>query len=57
MSFNPDPSKQAREITFSRKKHLRMILDNKLNFQKHLKNILNKVNYWAITETAKHFAE
>ena len=57
MSFNPDPSKQAQEITFSRKKHLRMILDNKLNFQKHLKNVLNKVNYWAITETAKHFAE
>ena len=29
---------------------LGMILDNKLNFQEHLKNILNKVNkYWAIT--------
>ena len=25
-------------------KHLGMILDNKLNFQEHLKNILNKVN-------------
>ena len=24
--------------------HLRMILDNKLNFQEHLKNTLNKVN-------------
>ena len=31
-------------------KHLGLILDNKLNFQEHLKNILNKVNkYWAIT--------
>ena len=25
-------------------KHLGMILDTKLNFQEHLKNILNKVN-------------
>ena len=66
MSFNPDPSKQAQEVTFSRKiqktchpsiyfnnksvkqvpsqKHLGLILDNKLNFQEHLVNILNKVN-------------
>ena len=66
MSFNPNPSKQAQEVIFSRKiqktchptvcfknklvkqvpsqKHLGLILDNKLNFQEHLKNILNKVN-------------
>ena len=66
MSFNPDPSKQAQEVIFSRKiqktchpsiyfnnksvkqvpsqKHLELILDNKLNFQEHLKNISNKVN-------------
>ena len=25
-------------------KHLKLLLDNKLNFQEHLKNILNKVN-------------
>ena len=66
MIFNPDPSKQAQEVIFSRKiqktchpsiyfnnksvkqvpsqKHLGIILDNKLNFQEHLNNILNKVN-------------
>ena len=66
MSFNPDPSKQAHEVIFSRRmqktchpsiyfnnksvkqvssqKHLGLILDNKLNFQEHLHNILNKVN-------------
>ena len=66
MGFNPDPSKQAQEVVFSRKiqktchpsiyfnnksvkqvpsqKHLGLILDNKLNFQEHLKNMLNKVN-------------
>ena len=66
MSFNPEPSKQAQEVFFSRKiqkpsnfpiylnnklvkqvpsqKHLRMISHNKLNFQEHLKNTLNKVN-------------
>ena len=66
MSFNPDPSKQAQEVIFSRKvqktchpsiyfsnksvkqvssqKHLGLILDSKLNFQEHLKNILNKVD-------------
>ena len=66
MSFNPNPSKQAQEVIFSRKvqktchhsiyfnnksvkqvssqKHLGLILDSKLNFQEHLKNILNKVD-------------
>ena len=66
MSFNPDPSKQAQEVIFSRKhqnishpsiyfdnnpiesvssqKHLGMILDTKLNFQEHIKNMLTKVN-------------
>ena len=64
--FNPNPSKQAREVIFNRKiqktcyssiyfsnksvkqvpsqKHLGLTLDNKLNFKKHLKNILNEVN-------------
>ena len=66
MSFNPDPSKQAQEVIFSRKlqksvypslhfnniavaqsttqKHLGMLLDVKLDFQEHLKNIYSKVN-------------
>ena len=66
MSFNPEPSKQAQEVIFSRKlqkinhpsiyfnnnpidqvssqKHLGMILDAKLNFQEHIKNLLTKVN-------------
>ena len=66
MSFNPDPSKQAQEVIFSRKlqksthptlsfnnntltqsvtqKHLGMLLDTKLDFQGHLKSILNKLN-------------
>ena len=66
MSFNPDPSKQAQEVIFSRKlqksvypplhfnniavtqsttqKHLGMILDVKLDFQGHLKNIYSKFN-------------
>ena len=66
MSFNPDPSKQALKVIFSRKhqktnhppiyfnnnpietvssqKHLGMILDTKLNFQEHIKNILTKVS-------------
>ena len=65
-SFNPDPSKQAQEVIFSRKleksvypplhfnniavtqsttqKHLGMLLDVKLDFQGHLKNIYSKVN-------------
>ena len=59
MSFNPDPTKQAQEVIFSRKlmkpihplikfnnlhaqsassqKHLGLILDEKLNFEYHLK--------------------
>ena len=66
MSFNPNPSKLAQEVTFSRKrqnlnhdsiyfnhnlvqqvssqKHLGMHLDTKLNFQKHLDNIMSKVD-------------
>ena len=66
MSFNPDPSKEAQEIIFSRKlqkiihpsiyfnnnpidqtlsqKRLEMILNTKLNFQEHIKNIPTKVN-------------
>ena len=66
MSFNPDPSKQAQEVIFSRKiqktchpsiyfnnksvkqvpsqNHLGLPLDNKLNFQEHLQNILNKAD-------------
>ena len=66
MTFNPDRSKQAQEIIFSRKlkkarhpplllnnnnvsqvnsqKHLGVILDVKLTFEKHLKNIFNKTN-------------
>ena len=66
MRFNPDPSKQAQEVIFSRKvqklvyppfrfnniavtqsttqKHLVMLLDVKLDFQGHLKNIYSKVN-------------
>ena len=56
MSFNPDPSKQAQEVIFSRKrqnpnlvnqvpsqKHLEMHLDAKLNFEKHLDNIMSTV--------------
>ena len=75
MSFNPDPSKQAQEVIFSRKlqkishpsiyfnnipieqvssqKHLGMILDAKLNFQEHIKNLLTKANK-TITKAAKH---
>ena len=37
--FNNKPVKQVPS-----QKHLGMILDNKLNFQEHLKNILHKVN-------------
>ena len=65
MSFNPDPSKQAQEVIFSRKrqnpnhdsiyfnnnlvnqvpsqKHLGMHLDAKLNFEKHLDNIISTI--------------
>ena len=66
ISFNPDPSKQAQEVIFSRslqksiyptssfnnntvtqtltQKHLGMFLDTKMDFQGHLKSVLNKVN-------------
>ena len=66
ISFNPDPSKQAKEIVFSKKrsttqlpdlifnnniiscvdshKHLGMILDNKLNFNYHLKEKISIAN-------------
>ena len=64
MSFNPDRSKQAQEVIFSRKtsiqshpvltfgnnpvtktthhKHLGLMLDEKLNFKKHLKKKMSK---------------
>ena len=66
MIFNPNPSKQAQEVIFSRniqksthptlsfnndivtqfvmQKHLAFFLITKLDFQWHLKSILNKVN-------------
>ena len=66
MSFNPDASKQAVEVLFSRKllatfhpsitfnhspvmlipshKHLGLILDEKLNFNNHLKEKISKAN-------------
>ena len=66
MTFNPDRSKQAQEIIFSRKlkkathppllfnnsnvsqvnfqTHLGVILDIKLTFKEHLKNVFNKTN-------------
>ena len=66
MTFNPDCSKQAQEIIFSRKlkkathppllfnninvsqvnsqTHLGVILDVKLTFEEHLKNVFNKPN-------------
>ena len=65
MSFNPDLSKQAQEVLFSKKKnisyhpdlyfnqtkvkvvpaqkHLGLILDNKLNFNLHLKTVIDKI--------------
>ena len=64
MSFNPDESKQAKEVVFSRKlnkpihpdisfnevnvqkteaqKHLGLVLDEKLNFNQHINNMINK---------------
>ena len=55
--FDPDPSKQAQEITFSRKrcynsifsqspyqKHLCIFLDARLTFEEHLEVITIKVN-------------
>ena len=66
VTFNPDRSKQAQEILFSRKlkkathppllfntnyvsqvnsqTHLGIILDVKLTFEEHLKNVFNKTN-------------
>ena len=66
MNFNPDRSKQAQEIIFTRKlkksthspllfnnnyvsqvnsqTYLGVILDVKLTFEKHLKNVFNKTN-------------
>ena len=66
MTFNPDCSKQAQEIIFSRKlkklihppllfsnnnvskvnfqTHLGVILDVKITFEEHLKNLFNKAN-------------
>ena len=60
MSFNPDPSKQAGEITFSTKrsnnrlpvlifnnythKNLGSILDSNLNFKCHLSEKISKAN-------------
>ena len=66
MSFNPDPSKPAPEVIFSRKlktvphpsitfnnnplslcpaqKHLGLVLDSKLTFNKHVNRILSKVS-------------
>ena len=68
MSFNPDPSKKtpknkSSQIYFnsnpieqvSSQKHLGMILDAKLNFQEHIKNLLTKANK-TITKAAKHLA-
>ena len=65
MSFNPDPSKQAQEVIFSRKctkedhppiyfndipvtqttvqKHIGLYLDEKLNYNTHIKEKFNKV--------------
>ena len=64
MLFNPDPSKTAHKVIFSKKKdelthpsvsyndvevsradsqkHLRLVLDNKVTFKKHINNKLNK---------------
>ena len=67
MLFNPDPSKQAQEVSniFKKKqfqshptislnniqierasyqKHLRIILDEKLNFKQHVDNTISKIN-------------
>ena len=56
MNFNPDPSRiltpNHNQVYFSHnsvkqvpfQKHLGMYLDTKFNFQKHLNNVLSKVN-------------
>ena len=66
MSFNPDPTKMAQEVLFSRKKfkvihpslifngkdvsrsesqkHLRLVLDSKLNFNMHLQGKFSIIN-------------
>ena len=46
MKFNPNLSKRAQEVVFSSSlsKTSWSYLDNKLNFQEHLNNVLNKVN-------------
>ena len=66
MIFNPDLTKQAQEVIFSKKpnkpvhpnltfnnsqvsqtesqKHLGLILDNKLNFNEHLKGVLDRIS-------------
>ena len=43
MSFNPAPSNIA-VTQLTTQKHLGMLLDVKLDFQGHLKNIYSKVN-------------
>ena len=47
MIFNPDISKQAQEVVFSRKdyhqKHLGLYLDENLNFNHHINKIISKV--------------
>ena len=57
VNFNPDTGKQGQEVIFSRKikvtahpqlifnnKHLRVLLDFKLNLHDHFENILNRDN-------------
>ena len=59
MNFNPDPTKQAQELSFSRKVQMInhpplffnqnvvlqiLFLDRKLNFRKHLRTIFQKTN-------------
>ena len=49
--LNNNPIKQV-----SSQKHLRMILDTKLKFQEHIKNILTKVNKTVGLKAAKYLA-
>ena len=75
MLFNPDPSKPAEEVLYSRKKkiqiyptislnniqverashhkHLRILLDKKLNFKQHIDTSTLKINK-GITVTKKN---